>query len=145
MDVTKEQIDEAVAGMTVPKAFAETVKNKGSKIALRWKEGDGYGQLTWAEYGERACRVAAGLRELGVGKGDRVALMLRNVPEFHIADVAALLVGATPFSIYNSSAPEQVEYLASHGEAKVAIVEDEGFLERFLKVRSELPKLERVV
>ena len=65
--------------------------------------------------------------------------MLRNRPEFHVADMATVLLGATPVSIYNSSAPEQVQYLVGHSEATVAIVEDIGFLERFLKVRSELP------
>jgi long-chain acyl-CoA synthetase len=59
--------------------------------------------------------------------------------------MGALLVGATPISIYNSSAPEQVPYLAGHCEAKVAILEDVGYLERFLKVRSELPALEHMV
>ncbi|HYV58430.1 MAG TPA: AMP-binding protein, partial [Acidimicrobiia bacterium] len=77
--------------------------------------------------------------------GDRVVLMMRNRPEFFVADMAALLVGATPISIYNSSAPEQVQYLVGHCEAKVAIVEDVDFLERFLKVRSELPALEHIV
>ncbi|HMF04901.1 MAG TPA: AMP-binding protein, partial [Acidimicrobiia bacterium] len=89
--------------------------------------------------------VAAGLQGLGVGRGDRVVLMVRNRPEFFVADMGALLVGATPISIYNSSAPEQVLYLAGHCEAKVAIVEDVDYLERFLKVRPELPVLEHVV
>jgi long-chain acyl-CoA synthetase len=56
-----------------------------------------------------------------------------------------LLVGGTAISIYNSSAPEQVHYLAGHCKAKVAILEDVGYLERFLKVRSELPDLDHIV
>ncbi len=114
-------------------------------MALRSKDGDGWQESTFAEYAEDACRVAAGLQELGVGRGDRVVLMMRNRPEFFVADMAALLVGATPISIYNSSAPEQVQYLAGHCDAKVAILEDVGYLERFLKVRSELPALEHIV
>ena len=89
----------------------------------------------------RATRLAASLRALGVSRGDRVVLMMRNRPEFHVADVAVLLLGATPISIYNSSAPEQVQYLAGHCEASVAIVEDGDYLDRFLSVRGELPKL----
>jgi long-chain acyl-CoA synthetase len=65
-------------------------------------------------------------------------LMLRNIPEFHVLDLAAYFCGATPISIYNSSSPEQIEYLVNHCEAKGGIVEDIGFLERFLKVRGEL-------
>jgi long-chain acyl-CoA synthetase len=71
--------------------------------------------------------------------------MLRNRPEFHALDLAALFLGATPVSIYNSSAPEQIDYLVNDCKAKVAIVEDSGFLERFLKVRESLTTLEHIV
>ena len=142
--VSNEDVLTAVAGETVPRQFRDTVEARGDAIALRWTDGDP-GELTWAQYADQACRVAAGLRDLGVGPGDRVVLMIRNRPEFHIADVATMLVGATPVSIYNSSAPEQIEYLAGHSEAKVAIVGDIGFLERFLKVRSGLPDLGHLV
>ena len=64
--------------------------------------------------------------DLGVGRGDRVVLMMRNRPEFHVADLAVMLLGATPISIYNSSAADQVQYLVGHCEASVAILEDEG-------------------
>ncbi|MGH8971797.1 MAG: AMP-dependent synthetase/ligase [Acidimicrobiia bacterium] len=142
--VSNEEVLRAVAGQTVPRMFRETVEAQPDAVALRWTDGEP-GQLTWAEYAQAACRVAAGLRDLGVGPGDRVVLMIRNRPEFHIADVATLLLGATPVSIYNSSAPEQIEYLAGHSEAKMAIAGDIGFLERFLKVRSELGDLRNLV
>ena len=143
--VTNEMLAEQTRGQTVPSRFLQTVQARPDAVALRAKDGDGWRESTFAEYAEDACRVAAGLQELGVGRGDRVVLMMRNRPEFFVADMAALLVGATPISIYNSSAPEQVQYLAGHCDAKVAILEDVGYLERFLKVRSELPALEHVV
>ena len=78
----------------------------------------------------------AGPRGLSGRQGDRIVLMMRNCPEFHVARPRPpLLVGATPISIYNSSSPEQVEYLAGHCGAKLAIVEDDGFLDRFTAVR----------
>jgi long-chain acyl-CoA synthetase len=143
--ITNEMLAEKTRGQTVPSRFLQTVRARPGGVALRAKEGDGWAETTFAEYAEDACRVAAGLQQLGVGRGDRVVLMMRNRPEFYVADMGALLVGATPISIYNSSAPEQVQYLAGHCEAKVAILEDVGFLERFLKVRSELPALEHIV
>ncbi|HEX9968621.1 MAG TPA: long-chain fatty acid--CoA ligase [Acidimicrobiales bacterium] len=144
--MTSETLDQAVEGQTVSSRFADTVARHGDLVALRWrKEDDSWGELTFRDYAERACRVAAGLRGLGVQPGQRVVLMMRNRPEFHITDVGAMLAGATPISIYNSSAPEQVAYLAGHSEAVVAVVEDIGFLERFLKVRSELPALRTIV
>ena len=67
----------------------------------------------------RPAGVAAGLRDLGVGRGDRVALMIRNVASSTSPMSPPSSCGATPFSIYNSSAPDQVQYLLSHAEAKV--------------------------
>jgi long-chain acyl-CoA synthetase len=144
--VTKEQLDEAVAGQTVATCFAATVAAGPGDVAIRWRnEDDSWGEWTWAEYAEKSARAAAGLSQLGIGRGDRVVIMMRNRPEFHVADMAAVLVGATPISIYNSSAPDQVQYLTAHCEAKLAILEDVGFHERFLKVRGELPALETIV
>ena len=143
---TKEEIDQMVSGQTVPTLFLKTVDSYPSQVALRWrKPDDSWGSLTFTDYLDQASRFATALQELGVQRGDRVVLMMRNRPEFHIADMAALFLGATPVSVYNSSSPEQVQYLVSHCEAKVAIVEDANFLERFAKVRAELPDLEHVV
>ncbi len=143
--LTSEEIMASVAGHTVATRFRDTVRAAPEQVALRWKDADGgWGELTWQEYADRACRVAAALEDRGVGHGERVVLMMRNRPEFHIADIGALLIGATPVSIYNSSAPEQVQYLASHCGAVAAIVEDVDYLERVLKVRDEIPTLEHM-
>ena len=145
MTVTDQEIHAAVEGQTVPSAFVRTIRDHGSLVALREKVGDGWAETTYAEYGDQVARVAAGLAALGVGDGTRVVVMMRNIPRFHVVDMAAYFCGATPISIYNSSSPEQVAYLTGHCGATVAIVEDTGFLERFLKVRDELPALEHLV
>jgi long-chain acyl-CoA synthetase len=145
-NVTKAGLDQAVAGQTVPTRFLATVKANGDRVAVRWRNPDeSWGEWTWREYADRAARIAGGLAALGLQRGQRIVLMMRNRPEFHVIDLAALLCGGTPISIYNSSSPEQVEYLTSHCEATIAVVEDIGYLERFLKVRGELPNLQHIV
>jgi len=134
-----------VLGQTVPGQFAACVTERPDAVALRWQAGDGWGEWTWADYAERACRAARGLADLGVGRGDRIVIMMRNRPEFHVVDTAALLLGATPISIYNSSAAEQVRYLVGHSGAGLAVVEDHDYLGRLESVRSDLPALEEVV
>jgi long-chain acyl-CoA synthetase len=138
---TSDEVAAAVAGQTVPSAFVDAVRRFGSATALRWKEGDQWRSLDWAQYGDRVARAAAGLRALGVEPRDRVVLMLRNVPEFHVLDTAAYFCGATPISIYNSSSSEQIQYLINHSRAAVGIVEDQDFLRRFEEVRADLPHL----
>ena len=126
---------------TVAGAFVATVAARPDDVALRGKVGEGWQEWTFAQYADLVARAATGLRERGVKRGDRVVLMMRNCPEFHVLDVAALMVGATPISIYNSSAPDQVQYLVDHCGAVLGIVEDDSFLARFEPVRGELPTL----
>ena len=139
--VSSADVMAAADGRTVPVAFLRTVAERGDAVALRWRTDDGWGQWTWTQYAERVARATAGLKSLGVVPGDRVVLMLRNIPEFHALDLAVMFCGATPVSIYNSSSAEQVRYLVGHCGAAVGIVEDAGYLARFLEVRHELPTL----
>jgi len=144
MSVSQE-IDGIVDGQTMASAFRDTVRSRPDDVALRWRRGDGWDELTWSSYAERTTRLASGLSAIGLGRGDRIVIMMRNVGEFHLVDTAAMLLGATAISIYNSSAPEQIQYLVDHSEAKVAVLEDVEFLERVRKVRAHLPGLESVV
>jgi long-subunit acyl-CoA synthetase (AMP-forming) len=88
--------------------------------------------------------LAGGLARLGVARGQPVALMLTNRPEFFVADLAAATLGAVPFSIYQTLAPEQIAYVVGDAGARVAIVE-RRFLDAFLQARPELPDLEHVI
>ena len=143
---TSQELQDNIAGSNLPKRYLTNLERNGAVEVLRWKDADGAWQSwTLQELTDVTARLATGLAGLGVGKGDTVVLMLRNRPEFHALDLAVLFLGATPVSIYNSSAPEQIEYLVNDCKAKVAVVEDSGFLERFLKVRSSLSTLEQIV
>ena len=141
---TIADLDAVVAGTTTPTRFLQTAADHPEVVALRAMHGDvpgGWDTWTFAEVTARVAQAAAGLLAFGVTPGERVLLMMRNRPDFHWLDLAAQFVRATPVSIYNSSSPEEVQYLAHHAEAEIAIVEDAGFLERLLKVRPELPEL----
>jgi long-chain acyl-CoA synthetase len=142
MTITNAEIDEIVRDRTVPSDFLETVAAHGDLTAIRWKNpDDSWGGWTFDDYAGLVARAAAGLAERGVRAGDRVVLMLRNIPQFHVLDMAVTFLGATPISIYNSSSPEQIAYLAGHCDAKLGFVEDSGFLRRFDTARKDLPDL----
>ena len=142
---TIAEIDAAVAGGTLPRRFLELVASDRSLPLFHSMAADGgWNVSTVGDVEAAAARIAAGLQRDGVTPGDRVLLMMRNRPEFHRFDLAAQFLRATPVSIYNSSSPEEIQYLASHAGAEVAIVEDAGFLGRILDVRDELPRLRRI-
>src|SRR3954468_2288307 len=126
----------------VPDGLLRHATEHGDAVAFRTLEGESW---TWRDYLERAARFAGGLRRLGVRPGDRIVLMLRNRLEFHVADIGALLAGATPISIYNSSAADQIAYLAGHCGAVVAVTEEGDFAERVLAAAGDVSALRTVV
>ncbi len=132
----------ALAAATLCEAFQITAAERPGDVALR-TPGDGV-SITWEDYAKRVRRIAAGLASLGVRRGDTLALMLVNRPEFHIADTGAMHLGATAFSIYNTSAPEQVEFLFGNAANRVVITERQ-FLPIVLAAKKNSPALEHVV
>lgn len=101
----------------------QTISEHGDAVALR--DADNQSVLTWREYGKRVESVARGLAAHGVERGDTVALMLTNRPEFHIVDAAVMHLGAVPYSIYNTSSTEQISYLFSHAGNRLVVCEEQ--------------------
>ncbi|HEU4703993.1 MAG TPA: AMP-binding protein, partial [Conexibacter sp.] len=132
----------AVGAATLGEALRRTAAAHPHIVAIRTLD-DGV-SLTWADVRERVDALARGLAGLGVGRGDAVALMMGNRPEFHLCDLAAVTLGATPFSIYQTSTPEQIRYVVDDAGARVAIVE-QAHLPAMLAAREQLPALEHLV
>jgi long-chain acyl-CoA synthetase len=131
-----------VDAATIAEAFRLTSAQRAGEIAVRTKNDEV--AWTWGELRERVDVLAAGLAELGLRKGDTIALMLGNRPEFHLADLAAMMVGATPFSIYMTYAPNQIEYVVADAGARILITEQQ-YLADVLEARKTLPDLEHVI
>jgi long-chain acyl-CoA synthetase len=142
----REELDRASEGRTICSDLAATVEQHGGQDAFRIRRADGtYDAITWAEFRDRVRDAALGLASIGVQPGDFVLIQARCTPEHSIADMGVVHARATPVSLYNTLAPEQIAYVANHCGARMAIVEDVGFLEQFLKVRGEMPSLEKIV
>lgn len=106
---------------TLPQAFQLHVFNSPDTPALRAFGGDT--ALTWAQYGAEVRRVAGGLAGLGLDRGDVLAALLTNRPEFNVTELAANHLGATTFSIYNTCSPDQIAHLLIDSGAKVLVTE----------------------
>src|SRR5262249_41161159 len=141
IEAERAEIDGAVAGRTVCGMFADRAARDPEGEALRWQEAGAWRSLTWAEYRERVRDLTLGLRGLGFGRGQFGIIAARNVPEHLVADLAIVHAGGAAISAYNTLAPEQLEYLVNHSGARVAVVEDEGFLGKFLAIRERVPTL----
>jgi long-chain acyl-CoA synthetase len=135
-------MSDPLSASTMCEAFQITAAERAGQPALRLKDTD-Y-EASFAEYAETVRRRAAGLAALGVGRGETVGFMLVNRPDFQLTDTAAMHLGATCFSIYNTSSPEQIEYVVADAENRV-IVTEQAFLESVLAARERVGTLEHVV
>jgi len=114
-------IDDALAQTNLCAAFQVTANAHPDRVALRTFGSDV--TVTYRQAADRVAAVAGGLAALGVGRDDAVALMLDTRPEFHLVDLAALHLGALPFSIYNSNPAEKIVPLLENAGARIAVAE----------------------
>jgi long-chain acyl-CoA synthetase len=142
----RSEIERAIEGKTLCSVFAETVARLGDTEALIGRSPGGESRsVSWNEYRAQVREVALGLHALGLTPRSFGVIMARNRPEHVIADMGILHAGATPVSLYNTLAPEQISYIANHCEARIAVVEDAAFLAKFQAARAEMPGLERII
>jgi long-subunit acyl-CoA synthetase (AMP-forming) len=135
-------IDAVLEEGTLCSAFLRVAETQPNRPAL--SDFGAEVSLSYDQWRERAAAVAGGLSTLGVARGDRVAMLLSNRWEFHVADIGALLLGAVPFSLYVTSPPAQLAPCIANAERAVLITE-RTLLEPALELRSQCPSLEHVV
>jgi long-subunit acyl-CoA synthetase (AMP-forming) len=124
MEATTARRTKRPAGLdasTLPEAFQLTAAAYPDRVALRLRDDEF--TMTWAEYADKVRRVAAGLAGLGLGSGQSMGLMLTNRPDFHWYDAAAMHLGATPFSIYNTYTSDQIQFQVVDAEARIVVTE----------------------
>ena len=111
----------ALAAATMGEALMTTAAQRPDQVALRSPD-DSF-SLTFAQLLRRLAATASVLHDRGLRKGDALALMMLNRPEFHVVDAAAMLLGATPFSLYNTSPAEQIAFVMGDAGNRLAVAE----------------------
>ena len=94
---------------------------------------------------EAVREIAAGLIALGIGPGDRVAILAGTRPEWTLADVGSMCAGATVVPIYQTNSPEECGYVLAHADVRAVFCEDLAQLAKVSAVRSACPALEHVI
>jgi long-chain acyl-CoA synthetase len=123
----------------------ERVRDQPDEVALRYKARGEWQDITWGDYGRTVRRAGKGLLALGCRPSEKVSLLSRNRPEWQFTDLACLSIGGVIAPVYVTNSPDQVRHVVGDSDSKIAVVENSDQLEKVLKVRSELPLLEKVV
>jgi long-chain acyl-CoA synthetase len=113
--------------------------------ALQYRKDGAYRPISHAEVVERVRRVARGLSSLGIRRGDRVAILSENRPEWAIADFACLTGGMADVPIYPTLPAEQIAYILKDSGATAIFVSNQAQAEKIRQIRTQLPALKAVI
>jgi long-chain acyl-CoA synthetase len=130
---------------TVSALPGEAAERFPDHIAARYRSGDGWAEMTYAEAGKAIKELALGLVDLGVKPGDRVCILANTRPEWVIAMYAISAAGGIVVPIYPTNSPKECQWVAGNSGAVAVICEDEGQRKKFEQIRGELDDLEHVI
>src|SRR5579863_6397404 len=115
---------ERMNARTIPELLRNAGAQFGDRLALRQPSGKEVHTWTWSQYLEAAEEIAAGLNELGLGKGDHIALCSETRAEFYLADQGILMNGSVAAALYPSYPPDELKRTIAMADAKALFVED---------------------
>ena len=130
---------------TLPGLLAQRAAAHPDEIALREKEFGIWQEITWAGYLARVRSFSLGLVELGIEKGDRIAIIGDNRPEWVIAEVGAQAIGALSLGLYQDSIPAELARMLEAADARIIVAEDQEQVDKVLEVRDQVPGLEHII
>jgi long-chain acyl-CoA synthetase len=130
---------------TFPKLLRLNAREHADDVAFREKDLGRWQSFTWADYEARVRDFALGLAGPGVGRGDVVALIGDNRPDWVAGEIAAHVLGAMSLGMYRDALDEEVAYLLGCGEAKVVFAEDEEQVDKLLGLGERIPSVRHIV
>src|SRR5579859_4684014 len=130
---------------TLPKCLIENAQHYGNQVALREKEFGIWQSITWREFADHVTHFALGLWALGIQRGERVAIIGDNRPEWLYAELGAQAVGGIPIGIYQDSVAEEVLYILNEALVRFVVVEDQEQVDKLIEVWDQLRCVEKVI
>jgi long-chain acyl-CoA synthetase len=139
------RIEEGTMSETLAQVLLDTVKNYPKPDFMLYKKEGRYVPISTEEFNQRVKHFCLGLTELGFGKGDKIVILSENRPEWVMADMAHMCLGAITVPIYTSLVPEQIKYIIDDSDAKAVIVSNEEQWQKIESIRGALPKVKQFV
>jgi long-chain acyl-CoA synthetase len=130
---------------TVPKFLAYNAEHRRDRPAMREKYLGIWQSWNWGEVAANVEAIAGGLKTLGFGRGDKMAIIGDNRPQLYWSLAAVQSLGGVPVPIYQDSVADEVQYVMEHAEARFALAENQEQVDKLFSVRDRLPKLEVII
>ena len=130
---------------TFPKFLLRNVKQFSDRPAMRHKDYGIWQTWSWAEMLEEIRSFSLGLQQLGLKRGDKVAVVGNNRPTLYWSFCAVQALGGVPIPVYADSVAEEMVYVLQHAEVRFAVVQDQEQVDKLLSIEDELPALEYII
>jgi long-chain acyl-CoA synthetase len=130
---------------TVASLPASAAERFGPNVAARYKHGDQWREMTYAEFGPAVEEIALGLSDLGIELGDRVCVLAETRLEWSLASFGISAAGAVAVPVYPTNSPSECKWVAGDSGARAIFCENEGQLAKIDEVRGDLPELAHVI
>jgi len=133
------------SGNTIPQVIQGNYAKWGVRAAMCMKKFGIWQRYSWKDYYEKVKYISLGLISLGLEQGDVVCVIGDNEPEWLWGEFATQAAGGIVTGIFVDCIPSEVKYIATHSDAKFALVNDQEQADKFLEIKSELPLLKKVI
>jgi long-chain acyl-CoA synthetase len=130
---------------TLPRLLVERAVATAQQVAMREKDRGIWQEMTWAAYLDHVKQFSLGLRALGLERGDKVAIIGDNRPEWFIAELAAQAAGAASVGLFQDANAREIQHIVDHSDARFVVVEDQEQVDKLLEIKAQLPRLETIV
>jgi long-chain acyl-CoA synthetase len=130
---------------TFPKLLVSQYERWPNNVAMRKKDFGKWKEYTWRDAYENVRYLSLCFLHLGLQRGDKVAIIGENEPDWFWAEFAAQVAGGIMVGIYTDMVPAQVEFMFNHSDAIVAVANDQEQVDKFLEIRDKIPRLKKII
>jgi long-chain acyl-CoA synthetase len=130
---------------SIPQLLRWRVQNTGDKVALREKDFGCWNSYTWNQYYDYVCKTSLGLLEIGLKKGDIIALIGDNIPEMLFIALGAQSIGAISAGIYQTTMPDEIAQLLTYLKVTVVFCDDQEQVDKLVEIREKVPLVKKVI
>ncbi|MCA1032202.1 AMP-binding protein [Bacillus timonensis] len=134
-----------MSNKTFPQVLLEKANNEGGKIALREKDFGIWNEYTYKDYFTQVKQFAQGLSKLGFKRGDKLAIIGDNRPEWVFSELATQSLGGISVGIYQESLPNEISYILNNSESTFVVVEDQEQVDKLLEIKDEIPNVKWII
>lgn len=130
---------------TIPQCLLANASQMPHKTAMREKKLGIWAERSWNQIAEEVKALSIGLKELGFQRGDKLAIIGDNRPEWILAEVAVQAIGGISVGLYQDSLPKEIAYVLNHCDAKIVVVEDQEQVDKLLEIEALLSHVQKIV